>query len=251
MNQIPNEGMINQTPTSRSTAIAHNTFWNLMAKGVDFLGNLIASVLVARILGVEGFGQYSFVVAFATIFSMGMDWSLDNILIREVSRRPKDDSKVFGVILGLKFLILLILIPILIAANQGLAMTKGVHTAIYLAAAGIMVFRVGFTRIAEGVFLARDAMGQKALATILYQVVRLVGVAGVLWAHGGLIILFVILLVADLFQALLVGIWVHFRHLRLSLRLDKQDLRFFFLNPCPWGFPCSVSVCTFSRISLS
>jgi O-antigen/teichoic acid export membrane protein len=238
--------MMPQKP--RTVVVARNTVWNLVAKGTDFIGNLAASILIARVLGVEGFGQFSFVVAFATIFSMGMDWGLDHIFVREISRREGDGRLEFGATLGLKFLFMLALMPFLIAANQGLALTEGVRTAVYLAAVGIMVFRVGFTRIAEGVFLARDSLNQKALATIFYQVVRLLGVACVLWAGGNLILLFAVLLVADLFQALVVGTWIHRRHIPVTIRFPKQDVRFFFLKPSRWASPCSSMVPTCSRI---
>jgi O-antigen/teichoic acid export membrane protein len=223
----------------RTITVAKNTVWNLVAKGTDFLGNLLASVLIARMMGVEGFGQFSFVVAYVTLFSMGMDWGLEYILVREISRRPGNGRSEFGNILGLKLLFLMVLIPILIATNQGLAMTKGVRTAVYLAAAGIMVCRIGFTRVAEGVFLARDSMIQKTLATIFYQIVRLTGVAAVLWSGGTLLLLFAVLLAADLFQALVVGFWVHGRHIPISIRFNKQDVGFFFLKPYRWAYPCS------------
>ncbi|KPL06223.1 hypothetical protein AMJ86_09360 [bacterium SM23_57] len=237
--------MIPQKP--RTIIVARNTVWNLIAKGTDFVGNLAASILIARVLGVEGFGQFSFVVAFATIFSMGMDWGLDHIFVREISRREGDGRLEFGAVLGLKFLFLLALMPILIAANQGLALTEGVRTTVYLAAAGIMIFRVGFTRIAEGVFLARDSLGQKALTTIFYQVVRLLGVACVLWSGGNLITLFAVLLAADLFQALVVGIWIHRCHILVTIRFPKEDVRFFFLKRCRWVFPYSSMALTYSR----
>jgi O-antigen/teichoic acid export membrane protein len=237
------------SPPPRTVIVAKNTVWNLTAKGADFLGNLAASILIARVLGVEGFGLFSFVVAFATIFSMGMDWGLDHILVREISRRSGSGRPELSTVLGLKFLFLLILIPVLVAANQSLTMTQGVRTAIYLAAVGIMVFRVGFTRIAEGVFLARDSLNQKTLATVLYQLVRLAGVAAVLWLGGNLVLLFAALLAADLFQTALVGIWVHNRHIPVSIRFNKQDVGFFFLRLCRLRYPCSATVPISSKTS--
>ena len=114
-------------------------------------------------------------------------------------------------------------------------MTKGIRLVIYLAAIGVMVFRVGFTHIAEGVFLARDSLGQKAWATVLYQIARLAGIALVLWYGGNLIQLFAVLLAADLFQALLVGIWIHHRHIPISFRFPKLEIGFFFNQALPLG----------------
>jgi len=232
-----------ETSKPRAVIVARNTVWNLVAKGVDFLGNLIATIMIARVLGVEGFGQFSFVVAFATLFSMGMDWGLDYILVREISRRTGDGRVEFAAVLGLKFLFLLALMPVLIVANSTLSMTKGVRTAIYLAAAGIMMIRVGFTRTAEGIFLVRDAVAQKALIIILYQVVRLIGVAYVLWSKGSLIMMFAVMLAADALQALVVGFWIHSRHLPISLRLPKQEISFFFSQALPLGITlCCIGI---------
>lgn len=233
---------------NRTVIVAKNTIWNMVAKGTDFIGNLLASIIIARVLGVDGFGQFSFVVAFATLFSIGMDWGLDHILVREISRRPGNGKLEFGTVLGLKFLFLIALIPILVAANHGLSMTKGVRLIIYLAAVGIMVFRVGFTRTAEAVFLARDSLNQKALATAFYQIARLAGVMLVLWSGGNLILLFAVLLIADLFQALLVGIMVHSLHIPIGFRFPKKDIGFFLPRRYRWDCRWYVSALTSSRI---
>ncbi|NWG32634.1 MAG: oligosaccharide flippase family protein, partial [Rhodocyclaceae bacterium] len=67
----------------------HRVFKNisamLVAEALGFPLNFVLTLLLARYLGVEGFGNYSFVMAFVLVFQLIADAGLSNILIREIA----------------------------------------------------------------------------------------------------------------------------------------------------------------------
>ena len=65
---------------------------------VLFIGSTLATfIAIARLLGPEAFGQYSYAVTFATLFASFADFGTSSILGRELTaRRGRDDRAFFG-----------------------------------------------------------------------------------------------------------------------------------------------------------
>ncbi len=92
-----------------------NTSWLLCEKlARGFLG-LFVAILIARYLGVDNFGLYSFVVAFASIFIALSKLGTDRTLVKYLVRENNTESSILGVgfwirILGSMMSILLLLL---------------------------------------------------------------------------------------------------------------------------------------------
>lgn len=67
-------------------AVAKNTFYLTMALIGQKILSFLYFTLLARFLGVEAIGQYTFALAFSTIFSTIADLGLTPVLIREIAR---------------------------------------------------------------------------------------------------------------------------------------------------------------------
>lgn len=82
--------------------ITKNTIWlfssQVFAKAIGFF----YVVYLARALGVEKFGQYEAVLAFIFIFFTLVDFGLNRLLIREVSRKVKEAGLFLGNALGFR-----------------------------------------------------------------------------------------------------------------------------------------------------
>jgi O-antigen/teichoic acid export membrane protein len=70
----------------------------LTAKGLDFAFYL----LLARHLGVEQFGHYSFALSFTLLFSIVADFGTLTVFTREVARAPERVRALLGQVLGVK-----------------------------------------------------------------------------------------------------------------------------------------------------
>lgn len=67
-----------------------NTFWLILAEGINKWSISLITILIARILGPEEFGMMSFVTSFVGMFVILTDFWLTTLMVREVSR---DQSK--------------------------------------------------------------------------------------------------------------------------------------------------------------
>ena len=61
-------------------------------------------IFVARGIGVENTGKYSFALSFTTIFAMFLDFGLTQILIREAARNRENSQKYLANVIGLKLI---------------------------------------------------------------------------------------------------------------------------------------------------
>ncbi len=78
---------------------AKNTFYLLIAYIYQKLIALFYFILLARYLGADSFGKYTFALSFAALFSVIMDFGLFSVLTREIARDKTKTNKYFGNIL--------------------------------------------------------------------------------------------------------------------------------------------------------
>ena len=76
--------------------IVRNVYWAVLGKVVNIISGLLVGVLVARYLGPENFGLMNYVISYVTLFSIFAAFGLDNIEIRELSRRNVDKDTILG-----------------------------------------------------------------------------------------------------------------------------------------------------------
>ena len=80
-----------------------NTGW-LFADQILRMGvGLFVGVWVARYLGAEQFGVFSYAIAFVALFSPIAALGLDNIVVREIVKYPESKNKILGTAFMLKF----------------------------------------------------------------------------------------------------------------------------------------------------
>jgi len=83
--------------------IYKNTFWLSVSTVVNKIFSLVLIIYAARILGAEGYGQFTFALAFVAILMIFSDLGVADILIREFAREEKKEE--LSAILSLKLLL--------------------------------------------------------------------------------------------------------------------------------------------------
>ncbi|HDH58060.1 MAG TPA: flippase, partial [Bacteroidetes bacterium] len=66
---------------TRLDSILRNTLFSFIARGIDVAVAFALAVILARYLGPEGMGEYTYIIAFVAIFVPLIDLGLDHILI--------------------------------------------------------------------------------------------------------------------------------------------------------------------------
>ncbi len=84
--------------------IVGNTAWLLGDKFLRMGLGLLVGVWVARYLGPGGFGILHYAIAFVTLFTTLATMGLNNIIIRDVVRKPHEKDEVMGTAFVLKLL---------------------------------------------------------------------------------------------------------------------------------------------------
>ncbi len=90
---------------SRVAAAAKNSGWVFAGKGAERFIRIVVVIVLARALGVRGFGVYSFAFAFAEMFAIATDAGLHTILVREIARDREAAPRLLGSALILKGLL--------------------------------------------------------------------------------------------------------------------------------------------------
>lgn len=80
-----------------------NTSWMFVDKVVRLVSVLITSIFVTRYLGPELFGQLNYASAFVGMFFALTAMGLDDILIRDLVRRPDRRNQLMGTAAAIKF----------------------------------------------------------------------------------------------------------------------------------------------------
>jgi len=78
---------------------AKNTFYLLVAYAYQKVVALFYFIILARYLGVDNFGKYTFAISFTALFAVLIDVGLFTVLTREIARDRKKTKSYFGNIL--------------------------------------------------------------------------------------------------------------------------------------------------------
>jgi O-antigen/teichoic acid export membrane protein len=185
---------------TRLDSILRNTLFSLVGRGIDVTVTFALAVILARYLGPEGMGEYTYIIAFVAIFVPFIDLGLDHILIREIARHRDAARKYVGAALLLKLLIILVLLPAGVVVTWLVGDVSVDARAIFLCFVGTLVLREIPTVVGYAVFLAYERMEYRALVTLLFQIVKLVFTLGVILSGEGLVAIFAAALLAEAFQ---------------------------------------------------
>ena len=82
----------------------HNTLW-IMGDKITTLGvGFLVTVVIARYLGPEDFGIFSYAISVAALFSAAGHMGLSGLVVREIVKKPNERGVTLGTTLGLKFI---------------------------------------------------------------------------------------------------------------------------------------------------
>jgi len=83
----------------------------LLCKNISFrtaseigrkLINFAFIIFLARVLGAEGFGKYSYLLAYTNLFAVIVDAGLNSLYAREASRKPDEKQKIISALVTIK-----------------------------------------------------------------------------------------------------------------------------------------------------
>lgn len=98
--------------------IAANTIYQLIGKVISLSITVLATVIVTRTYGREIYGQFSLMQAWPALFFVIVDFGINAIATREISKDWSKAGKYFGNILLIRVIFSIVLMAVLFAASR-------------------------------------------------------------------------------------------------------------------------------------
>ncbi|MFA6417149.1 MAG: flippase [Patescibacteria group bacterium] len=161
---------------SLSRKIAHNTIIQMVGKIVSTVLGLFSLALITRYLGQTGFGEYTTIITFLTIFAVMADFGLTLVTVQMIS--GVDDKIREAKILNNLFSFRLLSVIALLALSPLVLFFMPYNAAIKI---GVLITAVYFifpalSQVVIGLLQKRLSMDRAALAEVLSRLVLIVGI---------------------------------------------------------------------------
>jgi O-antigen/teichoic acid export membrane protein len=217
----------------QSQLIAKNMTIIVLSEIVGFGLHFVVIVLVARYLGTEGFGKYSFVLAFVWVFQLIADLGLSKIMVREISVKKETLEYQLGVTKSLIWILSLVVFGLIVLTANIIECETNLRNAIYVMGLAVIatVHAVGYS----SVFRAMEEMEYSGIGFVVHKVFLLTLTATVIYYKGGLIEITLANLICNLLLWFGYYIMVSVKYCRPRLVINVQAWRFFMLESLPIG----------------
>lgn len=178
--------------------IAYNTFISTGARIIGVALSLIGIGFITRYLGQEGFGSYSLILVFVSVFDVLADFGLYSLMTREISKPGADEKKIASNIFTIRIFTLLIFLAIAVVSVWFFPYPLKIKTGV--AVMSLSCFFLSACQVLMGIFQKNLRTDKPSIAEILGRFFQLLLV--VLVVHFDLGFLFV--LIASLFSSVVI-----------------------------------------------
>lgn len=205
------------------------TFWSFTAKGSSFLLFLVLNIILARFLGVSGFGEWSFFLSVLTVLLYlsycGINTSGQTFVAQyadtEMMRSVLAASFRLRVVVSLAFALLLLLLHNPLASALGRP-----ELALVFVSAVPLLFLAGIVEYLKNVFEGLHRIKYNFIVNLLEYGLKLIFITGVLFLSTGLVPIVGAFTLALLIASLAGGylLYTRFYLTALASPLDCGDM---------------------------
>jgi O-antigen/teichoic acid export membrane protein len=152
--------------------VLKNVYWAVLGKIINILNGLFIGVFIARYLGPESFGLMNYVIGYVALFSVISSFGLDNIEIRELSKKNVKVNEVMGTAFRLRLLfsliaIVLIIITLLIFESDFVTFYMVMIYAFSLLLGSLNVIRNYFTSIVLNEYVIKSEIFRTLIGALI------------------------------------------------------------------------------------
>lgn len=194
-----------------------------LAKFLSLFFGLILSIMIARILGDESFGQYSFIIAFTSIFAILSGLGYDMLIVKELARNKNKTNKYLGNVITIRFLLSIIIFISFIIITCIFKLPTEIKSILYLF--GAYNFLIYFAKIFQAVFQAYEKMEYILFINIIIHSIRAASGIFILLNGFGLFILGLVFLFSGIFEVLLSFIICYKKFSRPKIEFNYKFMK--------------------------
>ncbi|MBT5338482.1 flippase [Candidatus Falkowbacteria bacterium] len=227
--------MQGETVTKNTTYLTGSYIWQKILSFFYF-------VLIARFIGVEDLGKYTFALSYVTLFAVFVDIGLTQSLIREAAKRKEKAKEFISSVLGMKLIFSGLVYALVVVLVNLMGYPEVTKNLVYVA--GIAMIFDQFTASFWGVFRGFQNLKYEAISIAINQVIIVAVGVVVIYLKLPLIYLMLPFICGSLFSLLFAGISVR-KALKIdfSVMLSKEVLKFLFKIGIPFAL-----IAIFSRV---
>lgn len=220
-----------------SQKVALHTGIQIGGKIISLLIGLFSIGLMTRFLGTDGYGNYSTVITFLSLFSIAADFGLYLMLTREVSRSPNDQETIASNIFTLRLVSALLIIGLAPLIAFFFPYAQDIKIAILWGVAAFIF--ASLTQVLVGIFQKEF----KTQVTVMGEIAsRVVFLAIVVWLffyfkEKNLILLIFAVTVANFINFIIVFLFSQ-RFLKIRLGFDRKYWKYVIKE----SFPIAASI---------
>jgi len=203
---------------SLTSKLAYNSAAQTIGKLASTVLGLVTIGLMTRYLGQSGFGQYTTVIAFASLFAIAADLGLTVVTSQLINRRDADPEATMGNLLGFRLVSALIIIGLAPLAVWLFPYPQIIKIGVVIVSWSYLFSAL--TQICVGWLQKSLRTDVAAMAEAASRVLLLLIVAWATRTDWGLEVILFAIVIASVFSFLL-HYWFVARSVKLSWRFDR------------------------------
>lgn len=171
---------------SLSRKIAHNTIIQMVGKIISTVLGLFSLALITRYLGQSGFGEYTTIITFLTIFAVMADFGLTLVTVQMISGVDDKirEAKILNNLFSFRLLSIIAFLALSPLVLFFMPYSAAIKTGVLITAA-YFIFPA-LSQVIIGLLQKKLSMDRAALAEVLSRLVLIVGILIVWFGHLGL-----------------------------------------------------------------
>jgi O-antigen/teichoic acid export membrane protein len=215
-------------------SVAKNTTYYTLALILQKILAFVYFSLIARFLGVEDTGKYTFALSFTTLFAIFIDLGLGPVLTREIAKAKNKSRQYLSNILALKIPLSVLTYLIVIGMIHILAYPEITRQLVYIS--GIIMFIDSFSLTFWSVMRGHQKLKYESMGVIGLQIITVTLGGIVLYLDLGLRPLILALLAGSIFN-LVFAIYTVSRKLKISIipHYEPEVLKLLFKIGIPFA----------------
>lgn len=222
--------------------VSQNTTFLTLSYVVQKLFSFVYFILIARFIGVEDLGKYTFALSFTTIFAVFVDLGLTQALVRETAKYFDRAGKYLSGIIGIKLVVSLVVYLLVVTVVNLMGYPSITKQLVYLS--GVVMVLDSFTLSFWGVFRGAQNLKYESLSVIFNQLIILTFGLPILVLDWPLWCLMLPFIAGSVFNFLYSWLMINHRlKVPVSISYDWSQIIFLFKIATPFAL-----LTIFSRI---
>jgi len=226
----------------QSVSVTKNTSYLTLSYVAQKVLSFFYFVLVARAIGVEDLGKYTFALSFATIFAVFIDWGLTQGLITESAKEKGKIERFLGSILVTKLLFSVVVYGLVVLTINVMNYPAITRHLVYVS--GIIMLLDQITLTLWGVFRGQRNLKYEAVSVVINQSLILISGLIIIWLKLPLIYLLIPYVLGSSFSLIFSSVVCRkILNVRFWQNCNFGNLKFIFKIAWPFAL-----IAIFSRV---